>query len=452
LYLLTFVIAFSRLGQWLHPLFILLLPAAIICLIKAPTWLGQKPTIDNALVLHLACFVVTALACHGELARTRPPSDRLTEYYLWISLGGALGGVFNGLVAPVIFSRIIEYPLVAIGACLLAPRTGLRLTEILPTRLSRLEGTRVKRMLLSPTVVVVGWVLFAVIAGPLMYSAHAGPKDIEITRRNFFGVLRAYRFGHFRCLAHGTTLHGRQSEDPSQRREPVSYYSKTSGIGLLFRCLPRLQKRGVAVVGLGGGTLACYAERDERWTFYEIDPAVEKLARDPDWFTYLDDAEARGAKLAVVLGDGRRRLAESAENYGVIVVDAFSSDSIPVHLLTREAIQVYLHRLKPEGIIAFHITNRYLHLAPVLAWGAKDAGLACLGRFEAVAKTRQQRQTMVIEEEELGRDISDWVMLSRSPQNFGPLALDPTWEQLDSVGGEVWTDDYSNIMGVLRRR
>jgi hypothetical protein len=449
LYLLTFVIAFSRPGQQLYPVFVLFLPAAIFCLIAAPKLLGPKPAIEKALILHLSCFAVTALACHGELARTRPPRDRLTEYYLWISLGGALGGIFNGVVAPVVFSRIVEYPLVAVVACLLAPRIRFRLLEKPRMRGSDAEDAGVSDPFWQ-RVVVWTWAVFGVGAGVGMYWAHANPRYVEVTRRDFFGVLRAYRQGGFRCLAHGTTVHGKQSEDPRRRRVPVSYFSRTSGIGLLLGSLPQLQKHGVGIIGLGAGTLACYAERGECWTFYEIDPAVEKLARDRHWFTYLDDAEGRGAKVSVVLGDGRRRLTESGEKYGLIVIDAFSSDSIPVHLLTREAIQVYLRHLLPQGAIAFHITNRYLRLRRVLTWAAKDAGLACLGRFETLATTREQRQLMIREERELGKEVSDWVVLSRSAQNLGPLVVDPAWKHLESVGGQVWTDDYSNIMGVLR--
>jgi hypothetical protein len=236
--------------------------------------------------------------------------------------------------------------------------------------------------------------------------------------------------------------------DPLRRGEPLGYYYRTSPIGDVLLSRGEARRR-VAVIGLGAGALACYARPGEHWTLYEINPVVEIIARDPRFFTYLADSEGRGAKLQVILGDARLRLAEAREAYDIIVIDAFSSDSIPVHLLTREALALYQSKLAPGGIVAIHITNKYLKLAPVVADLAADAGLMCFCRQELVARDAAERQRDA-EETRQGKNLSDWAVLVRRLEDVPELAADSRWQHLSAQTTErVWTDDYSNLAGVL---
>jgi spermidine synthase len=205
-----------------------------------------------------------------------------------------------------------------------------------------------------------------------------------------------------------------------------------------MEALPALSRaREVAVIGLGVGSLAAYATDGQRWTFYEIDPAVENIARRPEYFTHLRDC---GQRCRVVIGDARLSLARTEEHYDVLVLDAFSSDAIPVHLVTGEAISVYLNRLTPDGVLAFHISNRHLNLSPVLARLAADAGLTLL----------EQRHVVTPEEEARGRSSSHWILMTRAPRTLDPLLEDSRWSHAEELSSQPWTDDFSNILSVLR--
>jgi hypothetical protein len=440
LYLLSFIVAFSRLPVVVHRVSVVLLPAAVLALVIVRP--GADVPLSRQIGLHLAAFFVTALVCHGELARSRPAAGRLTEFYLWVSVGGVLGGLFSALVAPAIFNRLVEYPLVIVAACLLVP--GLRRMVYRPQAGSVAAGPPPPEWLrvASPA----AWVLFGVVAGGFIYQRYYGLDPALVVRRerNFFGIIRVGTDDRheYHFLTHGSTLHGVQSLDPTRRGEPMGYYHREGPVGQVFEVFsgPAAKKR-VGVVGLGAGTLACYAEPGQEWTFYEIDPAVENVARDRRCFTYLSECESRGVDVRVVLGDARLKLKEAPGGYGLLVLDAFSSDSIPMHLVTREALRLYVRKLAPEGVLAFHISNKYLRLPPVLADLAHDAGLEY--RYQVLRASR--------EEFDRGVSGSQWVVMARRAADLGPIWRDERWRPAQvGPGRPVWTDDYSNLLGVFQ--
>lgn len=474
IYLLTFVLAFAerrwypaRLVTWLFPVAVVL----IVGLVIAP------PVFPLPMIaLHLSCFAIIALACHAELARQRPDTTRLTEFYLWLSAGGAIGGLLNALVAPLVFVNPFEYPLAALSACLLFPRLG---SDTLPQTRTRTALGLVLTVL--PVLLVVAmlsgvqrfnaqipndtFTRYALIVGPPLAAAflsrrrplHMGialamvavaggfirfdnrvPIHLE---RSFFGVHRVVFSGRERVLLSGTTNHGAQSVNAALKCEPLTYYSRGGPIGQLFDSLKGGAKLShIGVVGLGTASMAAYAAPDQQWTFFEINPAVERLARDPEYFTYLRDC-APQAK--VVIGDARLMLAsQPAETFNVLVLDAFSSDSIPVHLMTREAMQLYVRKLAPGGLLAVHISNRYLELGPVVGATARAAGLTSIVQLHVPTS----EQLAVSSEISLSR----WVLMARNERDFGSLPNSGQWHTLDDETGPVWTDDYSNVVGVMR--
>jgi hypothetical protein len=248
--------------------------------------------------------------------------------------------------------------------------------------------------------------------------------------------------GRYRRLVHGTTLHGLQAVDPARQREPLAYFHRTGPFGQAFAQLPNLSARShVAVVGLGIGTLASYATADQRWTFYELDPAVERLANTTAYFNFLG---ACGDRCRVTIGDARLSLADATPNqYELIVLDAFSSDAIPTHLLTSEALTLYRSRLAPGGVLAFHISNRNLSLGPVLARLAERHGLVAFRQYERLIDSQAFE----------GKSASDWVVMAAGVADLGPLVTDARWKRLvASPGDRLWTDDYSSVLSVLRLR
>jgi SAM-dependent methyltransferase len=426
------------------------------------------------------------MACHGELARDRPPPQHLTEFYLILSIGGALGGMFNALLAPLLFRSVAEYPIVLVLACVLclgrhgarraarrtagcwSPAPLFNLLDVLwPAALGILavgliyadHTTRLGALPRSMSFLLgaLAFLCFTLSGRPLRFGLGLACLLVIIgidpgtnarhllQERSFFGVLRVVydADGDQTELLHGTTEHGAQSRDPARRREPLTYYFSTGPIGQVFAAFggPAAFK-DVALVGLGAGTLACYAEPGQRFTFYEIDPAVRRIALNPSYFTYLPDARQRGADLRIRLGDARLSLSEGpAGEYDLIILDAFGSDSIATHLLTRQALQVYLRRLAPRGIIAFHVSNRYLNLWPVIGDLASDAGLACLGQEDRDVSDADWR---------LGKRPSEWMLLARRDTDFGILRQNQRWQRVrPRRRARPWTDDYSNILSVL---
>ncbi len=470
LYLLTFVLAFSArrlssgraLSRLLVPL-VLTIPLGTSLAGRIPVWF--------AIPMHLAGFFVAALACHRWLAEDRPAPDGLTEFYLWLSAGGALGGAFNTLVAPQVFSVPLEYPLgLAAAATILARLDGA--TAVRPWGRVAIAGALCGAALViglyahqqSVEIATVAAALafglpflFAIggiqrrgtlAAGGLLCFAvsffWAGTQaDVVRVERGFFGVNRVHRDASagFVRLYHGTTLHGMQSLAPERACEPLTYYHPTGPVGQLLSARSAGdQALTVGVVGLGAGSLAAYMGPEDDLTFYEIDPEVERIARDPACFSFLS---ACAPETKVVLGDGRLSLAEEpAGRFDVLVLDAYSSDSLPVHLLTREAVTLYLEKLAPGGVLAFHISNRYFDLSPVFAAHASEQGLSGLVRLDGAAT----------EEAERGKTSSEWLLLARDAEDLSMVASDPSWQPLDlATQTRVWTDDFSSPLLVLKR-
>jgi hypothetical protein len=467
LYLLSFVFAFAP-APLIPASFVArampLLVTALVLFMAA----GVGGPIRLLIPLHLLTFFACALRLHAALAERRPDTRHLTEFYLWLALGGVLGGGFNTFVAPVVFTGIVEYPIALVAACVLQPwRTGATdrrfgaADALLPVTVGVVTGVlayalaaRVMQLsvlvgLLAPVAV---W-CFSFSARPLRFGLALGMMLLAVAvcqpdarglleaDRTFFGVLRvrADAAGSHHVLMHGNTIHGEQSLDPGRRREPRTYYHRSGPIGqVIDASSAKLRDARIGVVGLGAGSLAAYAQAGQQWTFYEIDPAVVRIAREPTLFTYLHDC---GAMCQVVLGDARLSLARSGTpTYRLLVLDAFSSDAIPVHLMTREALDLYLRRLDADGILAFHISNRHLHLQPVLAALALEKGL--------VARVR--RDSRSAEASGRGQFPSEWLVMARRPDALGPLATDPRWETPPvPAGTRIWADDYSDILAVL---
>jgi hypothetical protein len=470
IYLLTFVIVFARkvvifrhtFAVWLQPPFLMVLAVAIALMMQRSVT-ALAPT-------HLAAFFLTALVCHGELAKDRPSVSHLTEFYLWMSVGGVLGGIFNVIVAPQIFDSVLEYPIAIVLAALLRPTLAERkpsdrmLDVVLPVILFVLI-VALLRAGFPPTswgAKAPVWVFGIYALAVLCFQRHAlrfalgvaaifvgaslgrGTDESLLFRgRSFFGVYRVMAYPKHHALQNGTTTHGGQSIYPEFAREPLTYYHRDGPLGQSFEWLMRKNpNRRVAIVGLGTGTVACYGRPNETWTFYEIDPLIERIAFNPKYFSYLRDCPP--AK-RIILGDARLSMVQAPDSsYDYIVLDAFSSDAIPVHLMTREALQLYLRKLAPGGSIAFHISNRYLNLEPVVVELARDARIAgIVGADTAITPT----QTMSF------KMNSKWIVLSRKASDHAHLALQPGWRVLEpkaDVG--VWTDDFSNVFSVFRWR
>ncbi|MGO9336909.1 MAG: fused MFS/spermidine synthase [Terracidiphilus sp.] len=483
-YLLSFVLVFAKRPPISHEWLIRRLPFLILIAL-IPTLCKTKLPLLALIALYLLTLFAIALVCHGELARSRPKITRLTEFYLWISFGGVLGGIFNALIAPVIFSTVVEFPLVLVLAAMLRPpidqtppppEKAARVKRndwLLPIALflvmaGILTGLAHAGIELGSSLIILIfgysmlWCmsfgkrplrfaagLVALLAASTLYHPNLG-KILE-AKRNFFGVIRVTDSpnGKLRYLLHGGTLHGSQSLDAARAREPLAYYTQTGPAGSILRAMqaktlpapagdPR--QANWAVVGLGAGAMACYLQPGESLTYYEIDPLVEQMALDPHYFTFLQQC-APQAK--IVLGDARLKLRPAPDaGYDLIVIDAFSGDMIPMHLVTREALALYLRKLAPGGMLAFHITNLYLDIAPTLGSLANDAGLVCMASDDRGVSQDQL---------DAGKLASHWLVMARSRADLGPLATDPHWVDIHvPPGTKVWTDDYSNLLHVIK--
>ncbi|MBY0525711.1 MAG: fused MFS/spermidine synthase [Gemmataceae bacterium] len=489
LYLLSFILVFARRQVLSHDFMVKALP--VVALVTAFTLLRGAP-LWQTIPLHWLSLFVAAMVCHGELARDRPPARYLTEFYLWLSVGGVLGGLFNAIVAPLIFQgRVLEYPLVLMLACLMRPGPSLRESTSLQRWLDLLLPVAVGALCLSLVVgldsleakpradlraLVYGTAAvacFLLMKRPLRFTLALGLALLTLSlaspgggrtlysERNFFGLIRVQedRENTFHFLYHGSTLHGLQRLDakgrPDPASEPLSYFHRRGPMGQLIRLFDsrcdesidggKLPPR-VAVAGLGVGALAGYARPGEDWTFYEIDPAIERVAWDPKFFTYLAGARQRGAHVEVLLGDARLRLRDAQGPLGLIILDAFSSDAVPMHLISRQALAMYREKLAPGGLLAFNITNRYLDLRPALADLANDAGMVCYSRDDTT-------QGVSEDDLEAGRIPSHWVVMADRVEDLGPLAEDRRWKPLrPRRSARVWTDDFGNLLGVFKWR
>jgi hypothetical protein len=371
----------------------------------------------------------------------------------------------NTLAAPVLFSRVLEYPLALAALAFLRPfdaAAGARkaIDFALPVAAAAIAGVVVfgQWPAMSPGIVAalaiclgLTWMrrgqattLAAVASVCLLASPWSNlAREPQLhAERTFYGTYRVTMdpSGAYRSLKMGTTLHGMQSTDPARSGSPLTYYHRTGPFGRLFASVPRLREPGhVAAIGLGIGTLAAYVRPGQQWTFFEIDPAVERIARDERYFTFLKDC---GDQCRVVLGDARLSLAaRPGAQYQLIALDAFSSDAIPMHLLTQEAMQVYLSRLAPHGLLAFHISNRHLNLSPIVGRLAVNNGLALLMKRDRARPGQPWPND---------KAQSTWVMMAREPRDFGALRADPGWGlPYVTRATPLWTDDFSNVFDVL---
>ena len=423
-FLLSFVVTFTRRpllpARGMQLMLPVVLPAAMAT-VSFPGVLGGLPGI----AINLLALFVVAVVWNAELFARRPAASRLTDFYLSMSAGGVLGGAFTSLVAPLVFSSVLEFPLL-LGASILA------IPEMRTMLFRRAKP------------------LTAIGGACLVVLVVALSPAIEHRERNFFGVVSTEiaQDGRFRLLMHGTTIHGAEkladleADIPAgERPEPLTYYAEggplASGLEIAHRVKGALS---VGVVGLGTGSLACYARPLDRWRFFEINPAVIRIARDPRYFNFLSSCAPSASILG---GDARLTLRNEADGtFDVLVIDAFSSDAIPVHLITAEALRLYMRKLHPGGIVLLHISNRFLELGSVVAATARAEGLAGV-RMDQVRPAREYSESYKMS--------SEVVALAKSAGALAPFVA-AGWQTLVSDGSvRPWTDDYSNIVGAMLR-
>lgn len=483
LYLLTFVIAFQA-RPAIGPGDTLLLQAAAVaaCAALLPFRLTAFPV---QLLVHLGAFFFTALMCHQALVGRRPAPARLTEFYLWISLGGVVGGAFNAFLAPVIFDNVWEYPLVLTLACLVRPwdtasavpasswallGTGLVCGIATPILIGLVPPHLHARPLLGPLTDVQVFdyggkallalaslaafflrrkgLLFTVVIAVLSMGASAAADRVNTTHswRSFFGVLRESETradplgGQVRMLAHGTTLHGAQAKSAEWRCRPLVYYTPNTPIGQVIgeRQAEKPALR-IGAVGLGTGSVAAYVRPTDHLTFFEIDPLVIRVSTDLKRFTYTTEC-AQGL-VDYVLGDARLTLAhQPAGAFDLLLIDAFSSDAVPAHLLTAEAVRGYLDHLKPDGVVILHLSNRNLDLN-----GPAQALPRAVGAYGLIQKYQPVNNVY-------WDSAEDAVIIARTPDALAKFAADKRWKPVDPTLVRPWTDDYTNLIGALWRR
>ncbi|MEZ5946173.1 MAG: fused MFS/spermidine synthase [Hyphomonas sp.] len=464
-YIATFIIVFSSKPAIRHSSALRLMPYAVAAAAFMVGYPGASPfPLWLSLVGHVLALFVVALALHGELAARRPDASRLTEYYLIMSAGGVVGSAFCGLLAPVIFSSIYEYPVLLLAAILLYPakdgwKTGLSRDRVLAGALFAFAAAAIlayaggvqvhsKAYQVALLLLVVISIVFAsrrlvpvaALAAAFVIGATALPDALISTERGFFGVVRVIdsKDADLRLMVHGTTKHGAQRLSTTGRPVPRSYYYSDAPIGQVFSAMAP-DVRTVGVVGLGVGSVACYRQDSQAYTFFEIDPIVVKTAADPARFTFLSEC---APEERIVLGDARITLgAEPAGGFDLLLLDAFSSDTVPAHLLTREAMALYLSRLSEDGVLVFHISNRHMDLAPVVARIGAAEGATMLVQTYDAGPPEQRLET--------GADSSQVVILAKSPGALARFAADPRWHALAADGQRPWTDDYTNIVGTL---
>jgi hypothetical protein len=541
LYLLTFIISFSRGSERLRGLLGLLAPMAVLLLLFS--MLSQITlSVFVQILLHLGVVFVLSLMLHTELAALRPSAKNLTMFFLWVSLGGVIGGSINGLLAPVLFPISIEYMLMLAVGCFFIP--NLRKNSSTPEELTEKEkarsGIRVLiDVIIVPSMILLTYLMIALrsnewaiafvtwltgqlnafmsacnlglaldrdttskflFSAPLclltfffidrphrfalavfsilfvFYYVQIVNNSYLVNLRSYFGIMQVrtetldYSVGDefvevkSRVLSHGTTMHGRQLQPSTELPDdvpldtPLSYYHPKGPVGDMYRAMKARTPTGmqVGMIGLGTGSMAGYMQTGESLTYYEIDPKMVELSDSNGTFTFLQTARDRGAKIDVVLGDARLTLSRPTDvKYDLLLIDAFSSDAIPIHLLTKEAMSLYLDRLSADGILAFHVSNRYLNLEPVVAAIATELGLAMKIRSDFANYHS-------------GRTSATWVVLERNakqleidfgkPGNDGQMALlgggiavvESQWKVLETMDGiPPWTDDYADVLSVM---
>ncbi len=461
LYLLTFVLAFARsagagtghLGTWQ----LMSVALLIFAYVEQPMLITNVRMIE--MFLPMAVFVLTALLCHYTLASIRPEPRRLTEFYLFVAAGGALGGIFNTFIAPVLLPLPVEFFLIVLLSCLFFPQPRgwvfAKIPRVIPLSVVlALAGTAslpyVHEHFPSEIVrdvhgAIICFGLLGLVPRPKILAAtsitlglvalfgFSGVK-LQAVERNFFGVVRVYdrKMGDetLRVMAHGSTLHGRQKILPEISTMPDTYYHPAGPLGDIMN---EYAFRNVGIVGMGTAGIICYQSPGRLYTYYEINEVVPKLAA--EWFDFI---RACGAP-RVVIGDGRKALAAATgAQYDLLIIDAFTSDAIPVHLLTQEAMKEYIDKVSPKGIVAYHISNRFYELHPQLAHQAKSLGLLALYK---IYKTPDEQKYGV---------STDWVVVNRDVMTLGPLRA-KGWGELPMPEARIWTDDYSNLLSALKQ-
>ena len=484
LYLLTWVLVFQRQPLIPHRIALLLQPfaiAGIVALVVFAIRLGLFLNIAG----HLLAFFFIALACHGELARTRPQARHLTTFYLALAFGGMVGGLFSGLVAPYVFSSVAEYPILAVLAVLCRPFSQHSSRTPLPPPLGEVVNNW-----FWPVTVAIGifliylsydgfrfddtdphlTIIVLVLAAASIALMRDPPKsafavalafatvwlfpvdgtDIQ-TLRSFFGVHKIYESddGRFRILKHGSTIHGAEmietesGEPVAGRPQPITYYHSKSAMSRVIEAV-RVRKAGplrVGVIGLGSGSLACHIAPNETWRFFEIDPTIVAIARDPDHFSFLSSC---APTVPIVLGDARLTFAQEPDHvYDLIIVDAYSSDAIPVHLATAEAMAIYKSKLAPQGVVMMHISNRHLELRSVVE------GIAAANGLKTWIWSRDREET----DDANYIFSSDVAISAENVSDLGTLGRDQFWVLTPpNPAVRTWTDDYSNIAGAVWRK
>ncbi len=425
LYLLTFILAFEGglLGFNLYRVEIFW--SVVLVWLGGMAWLLADSRYQFDLWIQIGMYLsglfVACMFCHGELYRARPAARHLTAFYLTISAGGAIGGLLIAVVAPLAFNAHYELGLALVALALLAA------------------------VRFAPLNAIARWSSLAVLLAVAACAAYEGSrfqKDVLVSARNFYGVIRVKEYGapggnyHLRRLVHGVIMHGEQDMTEAGRRKPTTYYQPTSGVGAVLAAKQEKGAMRVGVIGLGAGTLAAYGRKGDSFRFYDINPQVIAIARSQ--FTFLPDSEAG---IEVALGDARLNLErEAPQGFDLLAVDAFSSDAIPVHLITKEALGVYLRHMKPEGIVAFHVSNRFLSLVPVVARLAREHGAHVV---------------LVSDKGKDGDDdhtTTDWVLVSRDPKALEVPAIKAVSPEApeEKENWRTWTDDYSNLVQILR--
>ncbi len=475
LYLFSFALAFSRKVIIPHQFVTRIIPFILIMLV--PSFFSLTKAGLVLVPLHLLMFFFVALGCHGELAKSRPPAENLTEFYLFISIGGALGGMFNALICPLIFDRILEYPLATFLSCLVVTtfRDGavknlrqvslfgiffpviLFFISVAIMRTAILSGVNTTAHLFMLFIIVclpMGFATFRLKNRPFRFAlcyamllisvgllADITHGEDEYISRNFYGVkkIKVDKSRGLRSLIHGVTVHGRQYVNKPYQDIPLAYFHESGPIGDIFRA-HRKEKplSDIAVVGLGVGTIAGYTKPWENITFYEIDPGIIKIATSPRFFTFLSNSKG---SYSIVTGDARLKL-HGARNksYDMILLDAFASNAIPIHLLTREAIDLYLSKIKPNGFLVFHISNKYINLKHMIARHAVDNGLTCIYTFDFSDG-----------KDYLGKISSEYAVIGKPGSIIKSLLQIEEWRVVEPDQDVVaWTDMYSSLLNYLK--
>jgi SAM-dependent methyltransferase len=469
-YLLTFILAFGRRLRVSAAGISRVSPALLLLLIPifAAGPVRQTILYFGLLSAHLLLLLVGGLLCHTALAESRPKASHLTEYYAWIAVGGALGGLFAAIIAPVVFSTVLEYPLLAATlAFFRRPQETRRnvwdlsfpvlVAAVLAAGwgIAQWRGYTIKA---EHIWAVLGYVLIAFVAFAfhrrrwffasgltvlILIGAFSLAPAVEqgerlYVARDFFGVkkvileVRASQ----RKLLHGDTMHGLEALDPNRIGKPLSYYYPTGPLGDVITMMRNRPDQHMGVVGLGSGTIAAYGQPNRHITFFEIDPQVEFIAR--HYFTYLPRC---GKDCDVVLGDGRLSILQAPDKeFDLLILDAFNSDAIPAHLLSREALAIYKRKLKPDGAVLFHVSNRYLRVGELVSALAIDAGLPAMMRIDD-------------DDSELGKSRSAYVVVALEAPTIRTLAEDPNWLPVTRPETiQPWSDDYSNLWAILKWR